>query len=298
MVVDGDVWERDTLHIRNQISCFVVNLLESQNVRTRRLLALSAILLVSSAQAARQLKPGFNLFSKSQEVELGRDAARQVEHQVRVVHDSELTAYVSALGRRLAAHSPAPEYPYTFKIVADKRINAFALPGGPIYVNSGTIAAAENEAQLAGVIAHEIAHVALRHSTNQASKAMAWQIPLSVVGGALGSGSLAGQLARLGIGFGVNSAFLKYSRDAERDADIAGARILARAGYDPIEMARFFENLRQRGREGTQFFSDHPSPGNRIRYVQEETRQLPRRGYTSSSTNYRHIRDRARQIQS
>ncbi len=263
----------------------------------RRLLALSAILLLSTAQAARQLKPGFNLFSKSQDVELGRDAVRQVEHQVRVAHDPELTAYVSSLGRRLATYSPAPEYPYTFKVVADKRINAFALPGGPVYINSGTIAAAENEAQLAGVIAHEIAHVALRHSTNQASKAMAWQIPLSVAGGALGGGSLAGELARLGIGFGVNSAFLKYSRDAERDADIAGARMMARAGYDPMEMARFFENLRHKGGEGTQFFSDHPSPGNRIRYVQEETRQLPRHGYTTGSAHFRHFRDRARQIQ-
>ena len=261
-----------------------------------RLLALTALLLISAAQAARQIRPGFNVFSKNQDVELGRDASQQVEHQVRVVHDPELTAYVSSLGRRLAAQSPAPEYPYTFKVVSDKRINAFALPGGPVYVYSGTIAAAENEAQLAGVIAHEIAHVALRHSTNQASKAMAWQIPLSIVGGAT-SGSLAGELARLGIGFGVNSALLKYSRDAAHDADIVGARMMARAGYDPMEMARFFENLGHQGKEGMQFFSDHPDPGNRIQYVQDEIRQLPRRGYTTGSPNYRSIRERARHLQ-
>lgn len=253
----------------------------------RRLLGtFTALLLAVSAQAAREIKPGFNLFSREQDVQLGRETSQEIEKQVRVVRDSELQNYITQLGNRLAKVSPAPDYPYTFKVVADKNINAFALPGGPIYVNSGTIAAAENEAQLAGVIAHEISHVALRHSTNQASKAYAWQIPLAIAGGALGgSGSLLGQLAQIGVGFGLNSVLLKYSRDAEHDADIIGAHTMAKAGYDPVEMARFFQKLEAQGGSGAvQFLSSHPNPGNRVQYVEAEVRTMPAQRYTSGSS--------------
>ena len=148
----------------------------------RRFYSLCALLVGAglSLQAAREIRPGFNLFSRDQDVQLGREASQQVEKQVHVVRNQpEIESYLSQLGAKLAKVSAAPDYPYGFKVVAEKGINAFALPGGPVYVHSTTIAAAENEAQLAGVLAHEISHVALRHSTNQVSKAYAWQIPLA-----------------------------------------------------------------------------------------------------------------------
>jgi Zn-dependent protease with chaperone function len=251
------------------------------------------------AQAAREIKPGWNLFSREQDVQLGQEAVKEIEKEVQVVDDKQLTNYVAGLGKRLAANSQAPDYPYTFKVVADDSINAFALPGGPIYVHSGLITAADNEAQVAGVIAHEIGHVALRHSTHQISKARAWQIPLAIASGALGkSGGLLGSLGQMGIGFGVNSLFMKYSRDAEKDADLVGAHMMARTGYDAIEMARFFEKLQESGGGGgvPQFFSDHPSPGNRVAYVSEEVRQLPQGNYTKGSAEFSKMKARAAKI--
>jgi Putative Zn-dependent protease, contains TPR repeats len=208
----------------------------------------AAFLLCSTAFAQLpDLKPGFNLFSKEQDVQLGREAAAQVERQMPVVRDSELNSYIQRIGARLAATPEAGGFPYTFKVVNDSSINAFSLPGGPTFVNTGLIKAAENESQLAGVLAHEISHVALRHGTNQASKANLIQIPAALLGSVVGGGgSMLGQLAQLGIGLGANSVLLKFSRTAERQADLLGAQIMSRAGYNPIEMARFFEKLRHR----------------------------------------------------
>ena len=186
-------------------------------------------------------KPGWNLFSKEQDVQLGREAKAQIERQVPVVYNSEVTNYVRSIGERLARTRYSGQFPYSYGLVADKSINAFALPGGPLYVNTGLILAAENEAQLAGVIAHEMSHIALRHSTNQASKANLLQIPAMIAGGMMG-GSLLGQLGQLGIGLGANSVLLKFSRSAESQADYNGALMMAEAGYNPIEMARFFES--------------------------------------------------------
>jgi beta-barrel assembly-enhancing protease len=243
--------------------------------------------------APRELKPGFNLFSQQQDVQLGRELAAQVDRQVPRLRDSEVEAYVARIGRRLAAQPEAGRFPYTFKVTADRSVNAFALPGGPIYVNRGLIQAVDNEAQLAGVIAHEIAHVALRHSTNQASKAQLIQIPAMLAGGLAGQ-NLAGQLARLGIGLGANSALLKFSRSAERDADLLGARIMARAGYNPIEMARFFEKLEGRGGHGVEFLSRHPKPGNRSQSIQEDLRYFPRGQYQADSGQLRRMQARLR----
>ena len=272
----------------------------------RHRLAVAALLAAATlfGAAQRQLKPGFNLLSKDHDIELGKGASQQVEKQVALVRDQPaLTSYVSDLGNRLAKVSQAPEYPYTFKLVAEKGINAFALPGGPIYVHAATVAAADNEAQLAGVMAHEIAHVALRHSTHQMSKAYALQIPFLLAGAVLGSGSLLGQLTQLGIGFGFNSVLLKYSRDAERDADIVGARNVAAAGYDPVEMARFFEKLEAEqqkagGGPPIQFLSDHPNPGNRVKSVQDEVKSMPRRSYSQGSDNFAQMRASAAKVPS
>ena len=265
----------------------------------RRLVMALAISVGLAQAAARVIKPGWNLFSREQDVQLGQEAVKDIEKEVQVVNDRQLTDYVANLGKRLAANSQAPDYPYSFKVVAADSINAFALPGGPIYVHSGLITAADNEAQLAGVVAHEIGHVALRHSTHQISKARAWQIPLAIASGALDkSGGLLGTLGSMGIGFGVNSLFMKYSRDAEKDADIVGAHMMAQTGYDPIEMARFFEKLQAEGGGGgmPQFFSDHPNPGNRVAYVTEEVRQLPQANYTKGSAEFSKIKARAAKI--
>jgi len=231
-----------------------------------------------------QFKPGINLFSRDQDIQLGKEAAAEVQKQMEVIDNRELNAYISAIGAKLAAQPQADKYPYTFQVVNDKSINAFALPGGPAFVFTGLIAAVDNEAQLAGVLAHEITHVALRHGTNQASKANLFQLPAALLASKAGTGSMLGQLGQLGIGLGANSVLLKFSRTAETQADLVGAQIAAQAGYNPLEMARFFEKLEaQGGSRGPQFLSDHPNPGNRLKAIEEEIRYMPQRSYTADT---------------
>lgn len=244
------------------------------------------VLVFAATEAMAQLprfRPGFNLFSKDQDVRLGKEAAGEIEKQAEVVDNKELTAYIASIGKKLAEQPQAENYPYTFKVVNDKSINAFALPGGPAFVNTGLIAAVDNEAQLAGVLAHEIVHVALRHGTNQASKANLIQLPALLAGKSVGGGIL-GQLGQLGIGLGANSVLMKFSRTAETQADLLGAQIAAQAGYNPIEMARFFEKLESAGgSRGPRFLSDHPNPGNRMKAIEDMVQNLPRRSYTADS---------------
>lgn len=253
--------------------------------RSRKVVVIAGVLCSLAAAQVKEIKPGWNLFSKEQDIQLGREAAAQVERQMPVIHDQQISGYLQTVGRRLASVRQAQGWPFSFTPVADKSINAFALPGGPMFVNTGAIQAADNEAQLAGVMAHEMSHVILRHGTHQATKAQALQIPAAILGGIAGrSGSMLGQLSQLGIGLGFNSVLLKYSRDAERDADLLGAQIMSEAGYNPIEMANFFEKLeRQGGSRTAQFFSDHPNPGNRVKYVQDEARYLPQRDYNADT---------------
>ncbi|MBM3811742.1 MAG: hypothetical protein FJW20_08910 [Acidimicrobiia bacterium] len=257
-----------------------------EGMKLRRVTFLLLFVAAASVAQQRQLKPGWNLFSKQQDVQMGKEYAAQIEKQVPVVRNSELDAYLQRIGQKLASRPEADSYPYTFKLVNDKSINAFALPGGPTYVHTGLIAAAENEDQLAGVMAHEIAHVALRHGTNQASKAQLISLPAMLAGALAGGDSITGMLAQIGIGLGANSVLMKFSRNAERDADLLGARIMNGAGYNPIEMARFFEKLEAEAGKGSaigQFFSDHPNPGNRVKSVQDEIRYLPQKKYAAAS---------------
>jgi len=235
-----------------------------------------------------KIKPGFNLFSKQQDIQLGREAAAEIRKKVKIVHNRDLENYVRGIGQKLAAQPEAGDYPYSFEVVDDKSINAFALPGGPTFVYTGLLLAAEDDAQVAGVLAHEIAHVALRHGTNQASKANLIQLPAMIAGGLLGGGSMLGQLARLGIGLGANSVLLKFSRTAESQADQLGAEIMAGAGYNPIELARFFEKLEAQTGKGSalsQFLSDHPNPGNRVQAVENVIRFLPQRQYITQTSD-------------
>ena len=271
-------------------------------MRQRRSLCLVVVaVLTAAACAARQpgapLKPGFNLFSKDQDVQLGREAAAQVQRQVKVVQNQFLQDYVQRIGQRLGSQPDAGNWPFSFKVVLDPNINAFALPGGPTFVNTGTIEAAENEAQLAGVMAHELAHVALRHGTNQASKANLLQIPAALAGAIVGNNSMMGQLAQLGIGLGFNSVLLKYSRDDESQADALGSHIMAEAGYNPIEMARFFEKLQaQGGSRAPTFLSDHPNPGNRMQAIEAEVRTLPQRNYVFETRQFQQAKQEVERI--
>ncbi len=259
----------------------------------RQLLLWPVVLMVGGTAFAqlKEFKPGFNLFSKDQDIQLGKESAAQVEQQMEVVKDPRLQAFIDRIGKRLAAQPQAGGFPYTFKVVIDPSINAFALPGGPTFVNSGLIAAADNEDQLAAVMAHEISHVALRHGTNQATKANFIQLPAMLAGAVMGNSSLLGQLTSAGIGLGANSVLLKFSRSAESQADLNGAQLMANAGYNPIEMARFFEKLEASGgHSGPQFLSDHPNPGNRMKAIQDEIRYMPKKEYTASAnSNFREV---------
>ena len=190
-------------------------------------LAVAILLACAPVWAERtQLKPGWNVFSAQQDVEIGRNVSRDAERQLVMLNDPRVDRYVDALGKRLAGHAPGENFPYQFRVVNDRAINAFALPGGYVYINRGVIEAADNEAQLAGVMAHEIGHVALRHGTNQATKAYFTQGLLGILGGMVGSGSAGSIATQLGAGFVASSVLLKYSRDAERQADIIGTQIL------------------------------------------------------------------------
>jgi hypothetical protein len=201
-------------------------------------------------------------------VDLGRQSATEVEKQLPILNDSRTNTYLSRIITRLAAQAPGTKYPYTIKAVNSTEINAFALPGGPMYVNRGLITAARNEAELAGVLAHEMSHVVLRHGTEQASKAYLGQAGLSLLGGLVGKrGSSSSQIIQAVGGFGLNAAFLKFSRADELEADALGAELMHNAGYDPVAMATMFAMLRsEQGRDPSkleQFFSSHPPPADR-----------------------------------
>jgi hypothetical protein len=215
------------------------------------------------------------MFSPQQDAEIGQQHSQEAERQLPMLNDSRLDNYVNSVGQRLVPHVPGNQFRYRFKVVNDKSINAFALPGGYVYINRGILEAADNESQLAGVIAHEISHVALRHGTNQASKAYVAQMPLAILGGILGNSSTAAALAQLGVGFTLNSILLKYSRDAESQADILGTQILYDAGYDPRAMGEFFQKLQSEGgSRPIEFFSNHPNPDNRMARVNNEVNLL------------------------
>jgi len=217
--------------------------------------------------------------TKDRDIEIGKQYAAQVEKEMKIVPNEELTAYINRVGKRLVSSGLLDrDFPYTFKVVQEPSINAFALPGGPMFVHTGLIAAAENEAQLAGVLAHELAHVSLRHGVANASK----QQTISTIGG-LGAGILGGMLggslgdlAAQGAQMGTQAWVSKYSRSAESEADLLGEHVMAKAGYNPLELGNFFEKLEKSmgGDPGrvAQWFSSHPNPGNRTVAIQS---QLP-----------------------
>jgi len=220
-----------------------------------------------------------NFFSVKQDVEIGREASREAENQLALLHGSEAEGYLNNLGKRIARHSKNPDLPYEFKLVNSKEINAFAFPGGFIYVNRGLIEAADNESEVAGVLGHEISHAALRHGTNQMSKQLLITAPLSIIGGLFGqSGGWKEQLAVLGISLGINGLMMKYSRNAESQADLAGVQAVHASDIDPEGMMTFFKKLEtlRKNQPGTleSFFASHPAPQDREKAVGEEIVKL------------------------
>ena len=267
----------------------------------RAFLQASAIIVLSFgipslAQGPHRFQPGFNLFTKQQDVQLGEETAAEVRKQMTVISDPVLTAYVNRVGKRLVASQEATEsgFPFSFEVVADPTINAFALPGGHMFINTGLLKAVDNEAQLAGVMGHEMSHVILRHGTNQASKANLIELPAALAEQMAGKGSMIGQLAQLGIGLGANSVLLKFSRNAESQADLMGSHLMAEAGYDPMEMARFFNKLGSPGKgipgSVAQFLSDHPNPANREHAIEQEARLLPQQKYGYESGEFKRMK--------
>jgi beta-barrel assembly-enhancing protease len=222
-----------------------------------------------------------NKYTPAQDVQLGREAAAQVRKEMPLVRDGAVDEWVQSVGRRLVNGIP-PEYrqsafAYTFEVVNQKEINAFALPGGPMFLNRGMIEAAKTEGEVAGVMSHEISHVVLRHGTAQATKGQKFQLGaiLGQVAGAVVGGT-AGAIIAQGSQFGLGTYFLKYGRDYERQADLLGAQILARAGYDPREMASMFKTIEAQGGGSRQpeWMSSHPNPGNRYEAINREAATL------------------------
>ena len=238
---------------------------------------------VTIAQTAIKLPK--NRYTPEQDVQLGREAAAEIRQQYPIIRDERITKYLTTLGDRLVAAAPAelkkPVYEYSFTPVNLKEINAFALPGGPMFVHRGMFTAAATEGEVVGVMAHELSHVLLRHGTANASKAQNPWLQLGQLAGQLGGavvGGTAGAAIAQGADFGLGTLLLKYSRDFEKQADLLGAQIMARAGYDPRALAHMFETIakesKSSGGGGPQWMSSHPDPGNRTLYITKEAEAL------------------------
>jgi beta-barrel assembly-enhancing protease len=250
-------------------------------------------LLPAEAQQQPQLPdPGSAGMSKQEQEQVGLQAMAEVYKSMPVLSDSSpVTQYVQQLGRKLVPVIPQDKsWPYQFHVIPQKEINAFALPGGPIFINLGTIQAADNEAELAGVMAHEMSHVYMQHSAKRAGKTSVAEGILGVLGAVL-PGNAAGNLARLGIQVGAGTLIMKYSRADEAQADAVGAIIMYKADYNPKAMAEFFQKLEQQGGSGgPQFLSDHPNPGNRVASVEKEIQDWPSESYADSSPAFARVK--------
>ncbi len=245
----------------------------------------------------RGIGSGVNLYSLEREREMGKEMAEQVESEARLVSDPVITEYVNRIGQNIVRNSDA-KVPFTIKVIDDDQVNAFALPGGYFYVNTGLILAAENEAELAGVMAHEIAHVCARHATKTQTKAQILNlasIPLIFFGGP------AGFAVRQVMGIAVPMGFLKFTRDEEREADLLGVEYEYAAGYDPAEFVHFFETLKAREKEAhgkTAFiakaFSTHPLTEDRIRRAQKEIQTMlpPKEQYIVTTSEFETMKAR------
>jgi beta-barrel assembly-enhancing protease len=271
----------------------------------------AARLLVIPVLTAALVAPAFgqtrferhkNSYSPKQDVELGQQAAAEVRQQMPLLNDERTEDYVERIGERLIDQIPGewrqPEFRYSFDVVNLREINAFALPGGPMFLHRGMIQAAKSEGEIAGVMAHELAHVILRHGTAQATKGQKFQLG-AIAGQVLGAviGGRTGAVVSQGTQIGVGTWFMKYGREYEREADLFGAQLMARAGYDPREMARMFQTIeKQGGGGGPEFLSDHPNPGNRVQAINREAEMLRVEGGRGASGDLQSINARLNQM--
>jgi hypothetical protein len=242
---------------------------------------LLALLFLSTAPGTpaqrTEFKAGWNLYSPQEDIALGKQVAVDAEKQLPSCNAPKVEAYLTELGGKLVAKLPTKgvAYPFEFHCVNDKAINAFALPGGYVFVNRGAIEAADNEAQLAGVIGHELSHVALRHGTSEATKARFAQTGVGIIGAIFG-GNAGGSLLTELVRFSAGGVLLRYSRTEETQADVVGTQVLYDAGYDPRALAQFFEKIEadSKGQNPPEFFSDHPNPEHRVERVEQEIDKL------------------------
>ena len=257
---------------------------------------LLAIAMAAPQTVEARFKPSTSsdAFTRDQEIQVGQQVAAETNKKLPLLPDSDpIAKYVQQLGAKLVVHAPGAKWPYTFHVINQKEINAFAIPGGPIYINLGTIQAADNEAQLAGVMAHETSHIVLRHGTRAATKQMEAQLPLQILGALIGGSGILAQLTLMGISFGVGSYFLHNSRQSENEADLMGTDIMYDTGYDPRQMAEFFRKLEAQGNAGIQFLSDHPNPGNRVQSVNTEVATLPPKRLVENTPEFKRVKQLA-----
>jgi len=277
--------------------------MKDRGLTLRSLAILLSVLLTfptAFAQSEPELPDPGNVAgaTKDQQIQLGQQAKAEVYKQMPVLPDSNpVVQYVQQLGKKLQATIPPDRnWPYEFHVIPEKDINAFAIPGGPIFINLGTVQQADNEAELAGVIAHEMTHVYMQHSVKQMSKQSMAQGVLGVLGAVLGNGT-AGNLARVGMQIGAGAIFMKYSREDEAQADQGGAIIMYKAGYNPKAMADFFQKLEQMGGNGgPQFLSDHPNPGNRVQAVSNLIKNWPPKNFVTDSPQFAQVKQQANGI--
>jgi beta-barrel assembly-enhancing protease len=235
---------------------------------------------------------GLSLISVKDEIAMGREAQQQVRKTVPVLTDSEVTAYVARLGKTLATRAAGPRYPYSFSVANNRDLNAFALPGGPVWIHRGILHAAANESQVAGVLAHEIAHIAQRHAADQITKQLVANGFLGLLGAVLGNDPGGARTAQVGARILAGGYLLKFSRDDERDADRVGLEILRRSGWDPRGMADFMDVLRrEQGRDPGAvevFLSTHPAPAERAVVLRRLAAQHP--GGRKDSAGFRAVK--------
>lgn len=250
----------------------------------------------------RELKPGFTMFGVEQDIEMGKAAIKEIEPTITILDDPAMTAYVKRLGDALTSKIKNPPFPFTYKVVNDPAMNAFCVPGGFVYMNTGILLNADNEAQVVGVMGHEIGHAILRHSANQMSKGMLLQ-GLATAGAMFGEmkGGIAGMAAQMGGGLGAQLAMMKFSRNHEKDSDAFGARLMSEAGYNPIEMARFFEKLQQMsgGKQAggvAGWMASHPDPGSRSQLIEQEILAMPRTTYNGDTGEFARFKAAAAKV--
>ncbi len=267
--------------------------------RTQRLVMclMTIALLAMPVFAQTRIALHSNKYKVADDVQLGRQAAAEAERQLPIMNDREVQDYIERVGQRLVESIPQefqhPEFRYYFRVINAREINAFALPGGPMYVNRGMIEAARTEGEMAGVMAHELSHVALRHGTAQATKAQKYSLLAGIAGiaGSIIGGPAVGQIGQAAVG----TYFLKFSREYETEADLLGAQIMARAGYDPRDLANMFRTIQQQGGSGgPEFLSSHPNPSNRYERINQEAAMLRVNNPVRNSNEFASIQQRLR----